>query len=634
MAIRLNGLASGMDTDAIIEKLMEAHSLKKNKIQKKITTTEWKQEKWKDLNSKIYSLYTKQLYKVRLQGNYSAKKASSSNTSKVEVTAGANAAEGTHKIKVVKLASAQFLTGSQLDNVTLQTKLTDLKSEDGTAGFDTSTKIKITYKNKDTYLEVNKNTTVGDFIDALKKAGLNANYDTAHKRIFISSKESGVENGFTIETYSDQVVAKNNINNFLSYNSLDSTTQKAVNEHLTNYLNATLTDGDRDKIKDALLDIKLKREIESYKSDKENIDKAKKEVGEKNQGESDEAYEARVQEMLDKMAKEACESNRDEWEEELKDYLGAYKNAGSSTRTKGLLSKLGLGDVTKEGNKITFSGDPKAFIAAEDAEIEYNGITLKGASNNFTVNGLTLNLKEVTGNETVSISVTNDVDTVYNMVKDFIKAYNEVLGEMNKAYYAASARGYDPLTDEQKENMSDEEIEKWENKIKDSLLRRDDILGGLISTFRSTMNGVVEVDEKRYTLSSFGITSKDYTEKGILYIEGDDELSTGTTTENKLKEALTNDPDTVMKVLTKISDNLYASIMNKMQRTSLSSSLTVYNDKELERTLKDYKDDLSKLEKKLSSIEEKYYKQFAAMESALAKMNSQSSYLSSLLGQG
>ncbi|NLL73636.1 MAG: flagellar hook protein, partial [Clostridiales bacterium] len=77
MAMRLSGLVSGMDTESIIRELMNAERLKTRKVENKITTTEWKQEKWSALNSKIYSFYTDQLSKLRMAGSFSVKKASS-----------------------------------------------------------------------------------------------------------------------------------------------------------------------------------------------------------------------------------------------------------------------------------------------------------------------------------------------------------------------------------------------------------------------------------------------------------------------------------------------------------------------------------------------------------------------------
>ena len=79
MPIRLSGIASGLDTEAMVKELMSAQKMKLTKIDNKKIKNEWKQEKWKDLNSKIYSFYTDTLSKMRFQGTYNAKKVTSSN---------------------------------------------------------------------------------------------------------------------------------------------------------------------------------------------------------------------------------------------------------------------------------------------------------------------------------------------------------------------------------------------------------------------------------------------------------------------------------------------------------------------------------------------------------------------------
>ncbi|MDI9489321.1 MAG: flagellar filament capping protein FliD [Bacillota bacterium] len=546
--LRLSGLASGMDTEAVIEQLMKAERLKTTKVQNKITTTEWKQDKWKDLNKKIYSFYTNQLSKLRMQGNFDIKKATSSNTSKVEVTAANTAPEGTHIIKVKQLASSQFLTGAKIDkDINLNTKLSELglKAEDGVT-------IHINAE-KSVDFEVNSNSTVGDFINALRSAGLNANYDTVQKRFFISSKKSGVENQFTMYTSSSETLKDKN------------------------------------------------------------------------------AAKTAAQERFDSL--------KNELEPLMEKYADQSENPASESVS---LSGLGLGEIRNDSGTIELSGVTGAVLVnAKDAIIEYNGAELTGSSNNFSVNGLNLNLKGITAvgdadkgieDDVISISITNDTQAVYDMVKDFVKSYNELLTEMNEAYYAASARGYDPLTDEEKETMTEEQIKKWEDKIKDALLRRDDTLGSLLSMFRTSLSEGVKVGDKTYSLASFGIMSGDYSEKGILHIHGDEDFAKVASNDNKLMEALSNNPEEVRTVLNTIADKLYSSLMNKMKSTTLSSALTVYNDKELSKTLDNHKSDLKKLEAKLAKIEEKYYKQFAAMESAMAKMNAQSSSLMSMLG--
>ena len=58
---------------------------------------------------------------------------------------------------------------------------------------------------------------------------------------------------------------------------------------------------------------------------------------------------------------------------------------------------------------------------------------------------------------------------------------------MDKLYSADSTKGYEPLTDEEKEAMSEKEIEKWEEKIKDSILRKDSTLNSVASAMKNVM---------------------------------------------------------------------------------------------------------------------------------------------------
>ena len=87
MGIGLSGMISGLDTDTLIKQLMSAERTRVTKVENKITKNEWLSEKWKDLNTKIYSLYTGSLSKMRTQGNYLTKKTSSSNENVVKATA-------------------------------------------------------------------------------------------------------------------------------------------------------------------------------------------------------------------------------------------------------------------------------------------------------------------------------------------------------------------------------------------------------------------------------------------------------------------------------------------------------------------------------------------------------------------
>ena len=318
----------------------------------------------------------------------------------------------------------------------------------------------------------------------------------------------------------------------------------------------------------------------------------------------------------------------------ISDYKAAYASGGNiATSGFSPLVALGLGEITG-GNKDLTADDTGSFtfIAAKNSIVNYNGVDLEDSSNTISVNGLTINIKGVTDSP-VSCSVARDTDAAYNMIKDFVKEYNDILKEMNNLYYEGSARDYAPLYDEEKECMTDDQIEKWETKIKDSLLRRDSSLGTLTSAMKSALQTTVTVDGKSYSLASFGIqTSTDYTEKGLLHIMGDVDDPLYKDHTNKLQKALTEEPDVVMEVISGVAKKLYSTMSDKMKKTSLSSALTFYNDKEISNQITSLNKKIAKEEAALKDLEDRYYNQFGKMETALAKLQQQQSSLAGLLG--
>lgn len=315
--------------------------------------------------------------------------------------------------------------------------------------------------------------------------------------------------------------------------------------------------------------------------------------------------------------------------------------AGGSISYTDSLSKLGLANIAVGSNGslttgITPNNDTHigdlTYVAATDAKLTFDGAAYTSSQNNITIGGVTIDIKGIT-TAPVTLNVTNNTENSYEMIKDFVKNYNEVLTEMCNGYYAKSAKGYEPLTSEQKKAMSDDEIEKWEKKIQDSLLRRDDTLGGLMNTMRTALQASVTVDGKKYSLASLGITtSNDWTERGLLHIQGDSDDTYLPTVTNKLQKMLEEDPELVGKIISGVTNNLYETLQKKMSTSTLSSALTFYNDKQMTKQVDDYKDQIKTWEEKLQDMEDRYYKQFTAMEKALAKLNSQSSALSGLMG--
>lgn len=142
------------------------------------------------------------------------------------------------------------------------------------------------------------------------------------------------------------------------------------------------------------------------------------------------------------------------------------------------------------------------YTKGQNAEIYLNGAKFTDSTNVFEINGLTFTALSATApGETVTVTTEQDTDGIYDMVKNFLKEYNSVINEMDKLYNADSAKGYEPLTDDEKESLSDSEVEKYEKKIKDALLRRDDNLSTVNSALQQIMSGGVEVGGKTMYLS-------------------------------------------------------------------------------------------------------------------------------------
>ena len=185
--------------------------------------------------------------------------------------------------------------------------------------------------------------------------------------------------------------------------------------------------------------------------------------------------------------------------------------------------------------------------------------------------------------------------------------------------------------------MTDKQIEKWETKVKDAVLRKESTLSSIINLFRTNMMKSFEVDGETLNLSSFGVKTLSYftaadNEKGAYHIDGnpDDSAVSGNT--DKLKAAIASDPDKVINFFSQLTNNLYTQLNKKMGTYTYSSAYKVYNDKTMKQQYEEYEDEIDEWEDKVDAMREKYEKQFAAMETALSKLQSQSSYFSSMLG--
>lgn len=698
MPIRMTGLTSGLDTESIVNQLMSAQRTKQTKVENKKQKLEWKQEIWKGLNTKIYGFYKDSLSKMKYSSNYSTKKASVSDSTKLTATAGTNAAAGSYKVEINKIASAQYVTSGKLsykdssgntNTATTSTKLSDLGMSSGTV-------LKLEVGDKSSALEVKDDTTIKDFVDFCSNAGLNATFDEKQQRFFLSSKDSGEENSFKLSANgysSDGQTIVNNLNDAVGLTNLTSDQKKTYNSIVYGAIasnkeissddittlqtlakssadaeanskatvfyraklekNYTLSDEDAKAIEDKYnANDTLTNEDKATAIQKEKDEKKKADIDKQMATDESKAAITKLVESgitaqnvsdagLDDASQYTFESKTERdnvAKEAVNNAVTAYNKVASKgiTSTNSALAALGLQNV--DGSAVSESSNSLGMVVTEasDTEIVYNGATLTSNNTSIEVAGVTLNLLGTTAaGESVNVTVSNDTSAVYDNIKEFITEYNSILKTMNTYYGAASASSYEVLTDDQKKAMSDDEVDKWNTKIKDSLLRRDSTLSGLISTMKTNMMGTVTASNgKTYSLANLGITTSanNYNEGGLLHIKGDEDDDEFADSTNTLMQMLEEDPDTVKEVLSGLASNLYDSLNKKMGTTTLSSALTFYNDKEMASQLSDYKKEISDWESKLSDMEEKYYSQFSAMETALAKIQSQQNTLSSYLG--
>ena len=685
MAMRVTGMMSGLDTETIIQELVAVRRTKVDDLKKEQTKLEWKQDAWKELNSKIKKLYTGTLSDLRYQSSYMKKATKTSNDNLVSVTAKDNAMDSVQSLEIKKLAKAGYLTGDVITDkdgkkVTSGSKLVDK------LGIEAGSKFEITSGGKTVDITVDEGMTISSLVSKLQSAGVNANFDATNQRLFIGANGTGEANDFTITATNDGGTKALDKLGILVY---DKDVKAAYQKYADMGADADL--------KKQAIEARTAELLKSYAAEKKQLESDLKSLKDKKQPELIEAFQkeygsddfditddtaraTRQTELKDKVTelegKLAVEGITDEEKATLTadlnkakgelSYLDGYDaNQKAIAEKEARIAELDAGYLNADGTagdkikdeatayieeKINKANDmlaafeagtlkgSKAFkINGEDAEITLNGAPFTSSSNTFEVNGLTITCKGETNGEVISLTTENDVSGIYDMVKNFIKEYGSLINEMDKLYNADSAKGYEPLTDEEKDSMSEKEVEKWEEKIKDSLLRRDSTLSTVSSAMKEIMASSFTVGGKSMSLADFGIETLGYfnaadNEKNAYHINGDEDEETLKTKDNTLKEMITKDPNTVVDFFTQLSKSLYGKLDKLMARSDYSSLNSVYDDKKMKEDYDDYTSKIKTAEQKLTDYEDKWYKKFSAMETALAKMQSNASAITGLLG--
>ncbi len=320
----------------------------------------------------------------------------------------------------------------------------------------------------------------------------------------------------------------------------------------------------------------------------------------------------------------------------------------SSTRKISFVSKeTGSVNGSADGLEIQFEDRKGNFLSkfatvvtgganeksAVDAQVKINGLETTRKSNSFTINGIDIKLNTTNVGTPSTISTTSDTASVVDKIKTFVKDYNEMLASLQDRVGETKYRDYLPLSEAQKSAMGEKEIENWETRAKSGLLRNDSILSSAINTMRSIISSQVDTGSDVYkTLSSIGIQTGSYNEKGKIYLD-----------EDKLSKAMEADPDAVIAMFTSIGTNgknegiaekIYDGLDNTLSAIkSKAGQFNSFNDNSfISNQIKTLDTEITRQNNRMLDLESAYYRRFNAMEQAINRFNSQSASLAQSFG--
>ncbi|WP_416044606.1 flagellar filament capping protein FliD [Clostridium tyrobutyricum] len=661
--LRITGLNTGLDIDAMVKKMLTADQTKVDNAKKQQQLIQWRQEAYqsiikdvKDLQSAYFDVTNNANYLLS-SGSYNNMTAASSDSTIASAKAGADAVAGTYKVKVSQLAQVANITGKTLNSqVQITTPSIPFNAADWQGkniSFDVGgSKYTITLDN-DTF------SGLSDVVSNInKKIGLDSNLNGKVSASFIN-----INNGDSDSSTGDYI--KFNAFTSTSVKIVDDTTgdpkhptdasklSNLVDKSITNLSSSTkLTDLKSSLTRSIVLNLNYNGTDKSVTLDNTDgtatIDDLNKAIKTATGG----AVTGKIDDMTGEFILQTTGTGSTS-------SLSIEQGSEDSETTTDLLTALGLPAI----------GSSEASSQGKDALVSITSpgsstaTTLTETSNNFTVNGVSYSVTGTTpDNSPINVSVTQDTSKMYDLITNFIDKYNNIIGEIQDKLSEKRDYDYQPLTDDQKSEMSDTDITNWQNKAKQGVLRNDNNLEQLLNDLTSAFNTpVLDSNGKSVSTLYFGSigsnaigidTSNDYSQGGKLSIVDD----------QKFTEAITNHADDIIKLFTSTSDSTDADkkfsesgifqrisdIIDKnvgvIGTTLNSGTLTKYANLQDDYTVSGgggtgtlpdqiYQQQLliNKLTDRMNDNQTKYYNQFTQLETAMEQLNAQQSTLSMYL---
>ena len=628
--MRLTGLSgSGIDTEALVKQLMDAERIPLDRLYQKRQLAEWRCDAYREIINKLRELKDAYFDIAKSGSNLTSasgfiKYSGTSGNEYVTISGNAESTAGSHTVSIISLATAQ--TASSAGGVTKPLK------GNAVSDFNLSgKKIRITLDGVTREITLdNYSETGSDIVSNDRETGLQDLIDKAFGagKIKVGYDESAKK--LSLDTVEDSGATRIILNSGSSENGLMALGFKSA---ASNRLNTGMT---LDSLSNSFaneLTFNEEGKLELTINSKEfSFDKYTSLSGMMNTINSDPDANASIKydEIGDKFiitAKQRGSGDNIAIEETGGNFFGA--------------GGAGAARIDTNSETMTQGADAKAKI---------DGQVVVRNSNTFIINGTTYTLLKAHADpaaesETVSLSV--DTEAIFNNIKGFIDKYNETIDLINTKLSEKYDRDFQPLTDAQKEEMSEDEIKKWEEKAKTGLLRNDSMLQDIVYGMRRALTDDIEgVDIK---LSDIGITTGDYSEQGKLIIPD----------EAKLKAAIEKNPYAISDLFAQKADidysdadttslraerynneglaNRLSDILNDIIRTTdgkgkllekagVSGDSTEFTNM-LYKQIEDYNDDIDDMVARLTDKENAYYAKFTVMEQYISQMTAQSNWL-------
>ena len=621
--MRLTGLATGLDTDTLIKQMLKPYQMRLDKTNQDKQILQWQQETYKDiikdvndLKSKYFDVLKKDNYLLSSNSYYGVKvDVNDKLPNLANIVASSTAKEGKYKLNVKEIAkSAKISSGDKVEKsekIIKETKLSQL-------GIKKDSKLNVRYM--DNGVEKTTTITIDDEDMTIEQLQSKINSETNKNVKLVIDNES---------------IKLTDVTNFE-----DST-------GIISKLSSNMKIGSSTKLND--LDIKpggkftidyqgLKEPVEIEVTDQiQTVSQLAAEVSKKTNGEVTLSFN----ELSGKFSFQTKST-------------GSEVNLKLSDGSGGILGKLKITTLESSGK------DANVEITEPDGTI---ATTVIKNTNKFTINGITYDLKETSdknSNNNMEFTITKDTQKGVDLVKGLVEEYNKLVEKTNKLTTTKKNYKFSPLTDEQKKEMKEDEIKKWEEKAKEGIIKGDPYIERMMRELRNVFFQKVEGSET--SLQSIGInTTKEYREGGKLAID-----------EEKLKKAFTENPEKVIELFTKQSTthpsynadstpeerkirNSEQGIFNRIEdifkdyvRTSpnekgrrgillekagLEGTYTEINN-ELSKKIRDKDKIIYNQTRKLTERENKLYIQFAQLEKAMNSLNSQQAWFTQQMGGG